>query len=955
MSKFYYAGTDIEVPESDLTRAVNSGEVEAETGSPVTVIDQAGNRVEIDPQNLAGIGNYLNQGFRVEGAAEHQSIEARLEARHSTGRALAESALSGATLGLSDVAGVAIGGDEYAQGRNLRREELGAGLDMAASAVGGIVPILATGGAGALARGVASAPAGAVARGAMSAGRAAEQAALARGASVSAAKIIGMAAEGTLDGAIAGVGQALAESSLGNAELNAEYLVSSGGMGALLGGGLGGLFGVAAARTSGARQIADRIRSETTGEAVDAAARAAGGYKVMPESLTGRIVDKVSEVGSSVTGIKKELLEEAYRNPSLRGDILNSDAVEQEINKKLRTHAQSFLDESTHMRKLFNGEVKSENLARDVLEDEVAAVAASDKVKDILGRYVAELDEMKQAGLMSKTEYTRLVNEALDTTTKVTKNLGPGRAEDGAAWKAFEGIENLKRTADTRRKRLSGRSPGDLTSRESIPRLHKLSATLGDELRQLLESEQLWGVAGRKQAARNAALHKALNNSKAFNRLTEGTGESLSADYWDVERLVLDGDKVDGFIKNILNPNREYTNDQIKQHLSDVSELYETVIRNDDVPADMIERFKKAANDAKEMGRVIEEAEERLGRIGEFKAAEAAGREVGQTIGGGAAIGGGAVVGAVVGGPIGAAVGAGLGKVMGTIANPTGLIKNIARLETVSQRVRQGQRTVQERTVTAIDRLTGKTKESNLGGRVRAASRSAATRAALAHDREEKKARMARIEKRLLELEKNATDLALAVGYQTDELAEAAPMTAMAYSQQVGKAVDFLRSKLPPANSEINFLQPSLNSRVWDDSSIDSFEKYMRAVEDPTQALKELEAGRLTSETVEALKAVYPHVYDDIRRAAIEKVADEKNPLPFNAVIQLSLLLDFNGDPSMTPSYQKILKEADEQGSPQGGGEGESSGQQRGVPATFRPVTAPQSLSARLAGGLERR
>jgi hypothetical protein len=88
------------------------------------------------------------------------------------------------------------------------------------------------------------------------------------GASGLAKKVLPMVAEGAVEGAAYGAGNAISESALGDHELTAEKLLAGAGMGALLGGGIQGVLGVGGAGLSSMKRMAEKKLEGTLGESV---------------------------------------------------------------------------------------------------------------------------------------------------------------------------------------------------------------------------------------------------------------------------------------------------------------------------------------------------------------------------------------------------------------------------------------------------------------------------------------------------------------------------------------------------------------------------------------------------------------------------------------------------------------------------------------------------------------
>ncbi len=125
---------------------------------------------------------------------------------------------------------------------------------------------------------------------------------------------------------------------------------------------------------------------------------------------------------------------------------------------------------------------------------------------------------------------------------------------------------------------------------------------------------------------------------------------------------------------------------------------------------------------------------------------------------------------------------------------------------------------------------------------------------------------------------------------------QAAPNTGNAVNQSLITAISFLESKIPkdPAPGS------GLFSRKFEPSSLEiaKFERYLEAVENPTSVLNDLESGSLTREGVEAVKSVYPNLYNRIQNEAIEQISENQN-MEYSKRIQLGMLLELDSDSSL--------------------------------------------------------
>jgi hypothetical protein len=101
------------------------------------------------------------------------------------------------------------------------------------------------------------------------------------------------------------------------------------------------------------------------------------------------------------------------------------------------------------------------------------------------------------------------------------------------------------------------------------------------------------------------------------------------------------------------------------------------------------------------------------------------------------------------------------------------------------------------------------------------------------------------------------------------------------------------------------------NQKDYTPSTIElaKFERYVQAVDHPLSVLEDFENGTVTREHIEAIQEVYPKLYQQVRQTAFNRMRDVTDPLPYNKVIQLSILLNLPGDDSLLGKNIKALQE----------------------------------------------
>lgn len=154
-------------------------------------------------------------------------------------------------------------------------------------------------------------------------------------------------------------------------------------------------------------------------------------------------------------------------------------------------------------------------------------------------------------------------------------------------------------------------------------------------------------------------------------------------------------------------------------------------------------------------------------------------------------------------------------------------------------------------------------------------------------------------------------------GALTERIAEnlapyagSAPKAVAAASATAVRGVTFLASKLPPSGIDPTSLTPQLEKpdRMTSDIAITKWMKYKRAVDNPLSVLADAKSGKLTPEAVEAVKFVYPKIYEQLCDMVLRATVDAKRPLSYQESIRVGILLDRPTDWSMTPSAQKVIQ-----------------------------------------------
>jgi hypothetical protein len=141
---------------------------------------------------------------------------------------------------------------------------------------------------------------------------------------------------------------------------------------------------------------------------------------------------------------------------------------------------------------------------------------------------------------------------------------------------------------------------------------------------------------------------------------------------------------------------------------------------------------------------------------------------------------------------------------------------------------------------------------------------------------------------RIQELAQNPQVMMDHLAKHTEAIADAAPNVSQHVQSTILNGVQFLNSKIPRNPNQLPLSAPWEPSR----SQKTEFNRYYQVVDDPMIALKQVKAGTLNSQTMEALGAVYPSLLQDMRKSLMENLTPRhvKN-MPYSTKMGISMLM----------------------------------------------------------------
>jgi hypothetical protein len=141
-----------------------------------------------------------------------------------------------------------------------------------------------------------------------------------------------------------------------------------------------------------------------------------------------------------------------------------------------------------------------------------------------------------------------------------------------------------------------------------------------------------------------------------------------------------------------------------------------------------------------------------------------------------------------------------------------------------------------------------------------------------------------------------------------------APETASQLTLKNGLIAKYLSDHMPrPIKPNTPFKQIK-----WapSDAELSRFERRVHAIQNPTSIIDELVNGTLSTEAVDAVKTVYPKLFQNIQGRVMQHFMDNPQTVSYNNRIKLSFLLDMPLDDDLKPenirAFQKNFAEIDE-------------------------------------------
>ena len=878
-------GNPVTVDEADARAGLLDGRYRVGSGE-VRLVRRDGTAGTVAADRLASALSQTDSdgrpifGFDTPRAAE----ERRLQAEYGDSEVLAGLAGvgRGLTLGLSDQALTAIGGEQTEEAlREMRRRNP---LSSTVGEIGGaLAPLLLSGGrAGAPQVGAAARTATGVLRGlsaparlAIRAGETAEAGALAamgaRGGTSVASRVlrrgVSMGVGGAAEGGLQGIGQVLTEDALGEAPITAERLVASVGLNALLGGAAGTALGGGGALLGAGLQAGGRRVAQLSSQASDTIARAwqsRTGTALRPGvgELYARAASLASGADAATIRRFTDLGPEGRR---AREIVSRGDGVLEDGTRRIREDLTQLEAVSTHVQDFSRGQMKRNPIARVIRSDTIAeqmeaAAGAVTRARELADDILANPHIYSGVGGVAQgRNLSRLIDGFSNDLSSAASRAAREPAE--AATDAFISLDRLKRQI------------GRLQNRTRDPEAQAaLRSLYDDHFRPLLERADLWGdEVAALQRETNAAWTRYLTRRQDFERMFLADGDR---DMVDAFRRLSEGDpaKLRAFLGRVGTAANDRSEEIFREMLEAQAQLSDRIVQHFDVPQDLAASAMNARSGIARIRSTLDEVTDSAATLNQFRSLNT-GSDIERTITATAA-------GTVLGGPAGAVV-------AGALAAPQQVVRVMA----------------------VVDRLTRQV-DDRIAKSVRAFFLAGAVKVGQAVGRAVRRLPVVTVQvysakvRQLREAQSDPAAMARLLGDQTSGLSEHAPQVQAALQQTAVRATQYLVSQMPPAQRSASArLRPDARERPPSRPEMDRFLRRVRAVEDPMSMLDDLQAGRLRRAAVESVQAVYPELYQRIVAEVMRQSAEATAEPTYAQRVALGTLLGAPTDPTLRPEF----------------------------------------------------
>lgn len=135
-----------------------------------------------------------------------------------------------------------------------------------------------------------------------------------------------------------------------------------------------------------------------------------------------------------------------------------------------------------------------------------------------------------------------------------------------------------------------------------------------------------------------------------------------------------------------------------------------------------------------------------------------------------------------------------------------------------------------------------------------------------------------------------------------------APRVAVAMAQTAAKAIAYLNDKAPQGRGVGPSLQPLLDKPRYTATELHEWGERLSGVQDPLSVLDDMAAGNLSRAKIDAVKNVYPDLWEEIRSKLAMKVAERREPISWEQQKTFAIVFGVPTSPSLDPAFVKAMQ-----------------------------------------------
>lgn len=702
-----------------------------------------------------------------------------------------------------------------------------------------------------------------------------------------AAKLAGAAARGATEAELFNIGHNISEASLGDEKLTAERLVAHSGDALAVGAGLG--FGLSAGG------LALKAAAQKTADALE------GLSSFVAEKFplaNPDVLNNYAEKTAARAGMQPEEVKELFtkvgtkEGHQLRADLGSKPFVTPEERNELNLAFKERLEDAraavTEAKSKAFDEFRPKEIASLVADADTNAASESafklaDDMKAAVERMRADPDIYSAKGLVAKLE----------------------RIEDGYAKRvlAVESAEELftlinetKQTID--KQVLKWGKSINAADRDTVD----VATQLRNSFRDHLEDPDVWGAAAARQTSFNDATSRLLRAEENLFGKGSKAGEFGKVKIGRGGRpvTVVSTKKINTFLSQ-TGAARSETQEQALREYIEAARAFSSQVEQSAGAAQA--DFSRAGVDSllEKTSAIADEAEKKLAL--ESKVRQAARLDdIGMNMfPGTAAAAMGAVAGSIPGaaavGLTAKAVGGAVTDLLASRSNPIAMAKTLSRIEGFAL----GPAKAMARAIESITKAAEATWETVV-------KREVGTAAKQIVQEEDALTRFNRAQAQVRDAAGNGIGQMAAYQAALAKMGDHAPKTQRALVDLQMRVAGFLQSKLPTNPFAAASTNPRASSWRPSESEMARYNRYHQAATDPMGAIKAAANGRVSPESIETLKTLYPGLYNDFRQQLFERVAMTGKQIPRQSAVALSAMFDLPLTPSMRPDVRAAMR-----------------------------------------------